>query len=146
LSIGLVHFHRRNKFILNFIFVLVVISNICGIFPQNISYGQTQKLPEELGVKIVFPFHYQQVPNGEVPMFGSSTDNELTDCIIYADWNDDKKFKEVMPTGPGGHNDFSTWMYTYAQQDHSITTGINDLTAKMICSVDHINFTKYASV
>jgi hypothetical protein len=124
----------------------VIISNICVGLSQSISYGQILQLPEKLGVKIAFPLQYQQIPTGEVPMFGSSTDNEITDCIIYADWNDNKEFKEVMPIGPGGHNDFSTWMYTYTQKDHLITNGINDLTAKMICSVDNINFTKYASI
>jgi hypothetical protein len=129
----------------------VIISNICVGLSQSNSYGQILQLPEKLGVKIAFPFQYQQVPTGEVPMFGSSTDNEITDCIIYADWKDNKEFKEVRPIGPGGHNDFSTWMYTYTQKaytqkDHLITNGINDLTAKMICSVDNINFTKYASI
>ncbi|MGA8844225.1 MAG: hypothetical protein WB511_11635 [Nitrososphaeraceae archaeon] len=57
---------------------------------QSISYGQILQLPEKLAVKIAFPFQYQQVPTGEVPMFGSSTDNEITDCIIYADWNVDR--------------------------------------------------------
>ena len=124
----------------------MIIYNICAGLSQSSSYGQISQLPEKLGVKIAFPFQYQQVPPGELPMFGSSTDNETTDCIIYADWNNNKEFQEVTPIGPGGHNDFSTWMYTYSQQDHPITSGINDLTAKMICSVDNINFTKYTSV
>ena len=144
--VELKQFLNRSICSLNLIWILVIISNICVGLSQSISYGQILQLPEKLGVKIAFPFKYQQVPTGEIPMFGSSTDNEITDCIIYADWNDNKEFKEVMPIGPGGHNDFSTWMYTYTQKDHLITNGINDLTAKMICSVDNINFTKYASI
>jgi hypothetical protein len=97
LLIGLKYFLNRNKNGLTLISALVIVLNICFALSQNISYGHNLKLPEKLGVKIAFPFHYQQVPTGEVPMFGSSTDNELTDCIIYADWNDDKKFKEVTP-------------------------------------------------
>jgi hypothetical protein len=146
LSIVLKHFLNRSKCTLNLILILLIISNICVSLSQSISYAQILQLPKKLGVKIAFPFQYQEVPTGEVPMFGSSTDNEITDCIIYADWNDNKEFKEVMPIGPGGDNDFSTWMYTYTQKDHPITNGINDLTAKMICSVDNINFTKYTSI
>ena len=139
-------FLNKGKSSLILIWILVIISNICVGLSQSFSYGQILQLPEKLGVKIAFPFQYQQIPTGEIPMFGSSTDNEITDCIIYADWNDNKEFKEVMPIGPGGHNDFSTWMYTYTQKDHLITNGINDLTAKMICSIDNINFTKFASI
>ena len=139
------HFPDTSKRSLNLILVVIIYS-ICIGLPQSSSYGQISQLPEKLSVKIAFPFQYQQVPTGELPMFGSSTDNEITDCIIYADWNNDKEFQEVTPMGPDGYNDFSTWMYSYTQKDHLITNGINDLTAKMVCTIDNINFTKYTSI
>jgi hypothetical protein len=39
------------------------------------------------------------------------------------------------------------WIYVYSEKNHLIVNGSNDLTAKMLCSVDNnFNLTKYNSI
>ncbi len=111
------------------------------------SYGLVLNVPDKLSIKISFPPVNHQVHLGELPVFGSSSDNESADCKIYLDWNNDKAFHEARAAGPGGYNDFSTWIYVYSEKNHLIVNGTNDLTAKMICSVDNnFNLTRYNSI
>jgi hypothetical protein len=84
----------------------------------------------KLTVKILFPSFNQQVPLGELPVFGSSSDNESANCEVYLDWNNDNAFHQARAAGPGGYSDFSTWIYVYSEKNHLIVNGTNDLTAK----------------
>ncbi|SRR6266498_1839593 len=87
-----------------------------------------------------------QVPVGELPVFGSSSDNESADCKVYLDWNNNKIF-QATSAGPGGYTDYSTWIYVYGGKNHFIVNGSNDLTAKMLCSLDNnLNLTRYNSI
>jgi hypothetical protein len=87
------------------------------------------------------------VPLGELPVFGSSSDNESANCEVYLDWNNDNAFHQARAAGPGGYGDFSTWIYVYSEKNHLIVNGTNDLTAKMLCSVDNnFNLTRYNSI
>jgi hypothetical protein len=103
--------------------------------------------PDKLSVKILFPPVNHQVPLGELPVFGSSSDNESVDCIVSLDWNNNKIFQKATAAGPGGLYDFSTWLYVYSEKNHLIGNGTNDLTAKMVCSADNnFNLTRYNSI
>jgi hypothetical protein len=53
------------------------------------------------------------------------------------DWNNDNDFHQARAAGPGGYTDFSTWIYVYSEKNHIIANGTNDLTAKLLCSVDN---------
>ena len=102
--------------------------------------AQLQQQPSPIiGIKITSPVADQQVPVGELTISGISTDNAITDCTVYADWNNLKPFQKAIATGPGGVNDYSTWNFTYTPQYHIITNGTNDLTSKLSC-VDESNF------
>ena len=100
---------------------------------------QQQQPSPIIGIKISSPVADQQVPVGELTISGISTDNAITDCTVYADWNNLKPFQTATATGPGGVNDYSTWNFTYTPQYHIITNGTNDLTSKLSC-VDESNF------
>jgi hypothetical protein len=111
------------------------------------SYGLVPSVPDKLSVKFSFPPINHTVPIGELPVFGSSSDNETTHCIVYLDWNNDKAFHEARAAGPAGYDDFSTWMYVYSEKNHLIANGTNDLTAKLLCSPDKtFNLTRYNSI
>jgi len=112
-----------------------------------VSFAIIPNVPDKLNVKISFPHFNLRVPLGELPVFGSSSDNESANCEVYLDWNNDNAFHQARAAGPGGYNDFSTWIYVYTEKNHLIVNGTNDLTAKMLCSVDNnFNLTRYNSI
>ena len=124
---------------------LVLLIFLC--LSYSVSYAIIPNIPDRLSVKISFPPFNHQVPLGELPVFGSSTDNESTNCEVYLDWNNDNAFHQARAAGPGGYSDFSTWIYVYSEKNHLIVNGTNDLTAKMLCSVDNnFNLTRYNSI
>ena len=113
----------------------------------SITHAIIPNVPDKLSVKISFPPFYLRVPLGELPVFGSSSDNESANCEVYLDWNNDNTFHQARAAGPGGDSDFSTWIYVYSEKNHPIVNGTNDLTAKLLCSVYHnFNLTRYSSI
>ncbi|MFI5405985.1 MAG: hypothetical protein ACHQ1D_05675 [Nitrososphaerales archaeon] len=113
----------------------------------SVSYATIPNVPDKLSVKISYPPLNHQVPLGELPVFGSSSDNESANCEVYLDWNNDSIFHLARAAGPGGYSDFSAWIYVYSEKNHLIVNGTNDLTAKMLCSVDNnFNLTRYNSI
>src|SRR5918995_6364709 len=111
--------------------------------------AQLQQQPSPIiGIKISSPVADQQVPVGELTISGISTDNAITDCTVYADWNNLKPFQKAIATGPDGVNDYSTWNFTYTPQYHIITNGTNELAAQISCfnSDTLTNITKSYSV
>lgn len=113
----------------------------------SVSYAIIPNVPERLSVKISYPPFNHQVPLGELPVFGSSSDNGSAYCVVFLDWNNDNAFHQARAAGPGGYSDFSTWIYVYSEKNHLIVNGTNDLTAKMLCSVhNNFNLTRYNSI
>jgi hypothetical protein len=82
--------------------------------------------------------------------------NWYSDCTVYTNWNDLKPIQRVIPTGSGegvgaerggGIDDYSTWTYTYSEDYHLITEGVNELTSKISCeNSPSNNITKSYSV
>jgi hypothetical protein len=105
-------------------------------------------------IKITSPTKGQQVPSGELTITGISSDNASYDCTVYTDWNDLKPMQKVTPTGSAegqeegeGGDDYSTWTYTYSEDYHLITEGVNELTSKISCeNSPSNNITKSYSV
>jgi hypothetical protein len=118
---------------------LVFSSNICA--DNNIaSYAQplTPALPSATTglptIQITSPQDGQQVPPGELTIQGISSDDEETDCQVYADINDITPMRNVTAAGDSGEEeDFSKWIFTYTQEYQFIKQGENELTAKISC-------------
>jgi hypothetical protein len=86
-----------------------------------------------VGVKINTPSDSVSVPVGDLTIYGASSDNNTTNCQVYADWNDLKPMQVVTADGPKGDSDYSEWSYTYNGDYHDIVEGSNDLTSKITC-------------
>jgi hypothetical protein len=112
----------------------------------NFAFTQEELTTSTISIKITSHVTGQQVPVGELTISGTSTDNNTTDCTVYADWNDQKPFQKALATGPGGVNDYSTWTFTYAHNYHLIINGTNNLTSKLSCLSNPMNMTKWNSI
>jgi hypothetical protein len=86
-----------------------------------------------VGVKINAPTNSVSVPVGDLTIYGASSDNNSTNCQVYADWNDLKPMQIVTANGPNGDADYSKWSYTYNGDYHDIVEGPNELTSKITC-------------
>jgi hypothetical protein len=51
-------------------------------FSYSVSYAIIPNVPDKLRVKISFPSFNQQVPVGELQVFGSSSDNQSANCEV----------------------------------------------------------------
>jgi hypothetical protein len=56
-------------------------------------------------IQITSPQDDQQVPPGELSIQGISSDNEDTDCKVFADVNDNTPMQNVTATGDSGEKD-----------------------------------------
>jgi hypothetical protein len=86
-----------------------------------------------VGVKINTPSDSVNVPVGDLTIYGASSDNNSTNCQVYADWNDLKPMQVVTADGPNGDADYSEWSYTFNSDYHGIVEGPNELTSKITC-------------
>jgi hypothetical protein len=85
-------------------------------------------------IQITSPQDDQQVPPGELTIQGISSDDEETECQVFADVNDITPMRNVTAVGSSGQdNDFSNWTFTYTQNYQLIKPGENELTAKIAC-------------
>lgn len=78
------------------------------------------------------------VPVGELTIEGVSSDDQESDCQVYADVNDMTPMRNVtaIDLGGGGDDDFSRWTFTYSEDYQLIKEGVNELTAKISCFGD----------
>jgi hypothetical protein len=137
------------------ILVLGILSTF-GIWNDNnnaiLAYGQQEQAAPTTTttptIKITSPTKGQEVPPGELTITGISSDDASSDCIVYTDWNDLKPMQKVTPTGSsGGTDDYSSWTFTYSEDYHLITKGVNELTSKISCqNSPSNNITKSYSV
>src|SRR5262249_22987831 len=61
---------------------------------------------------------------------------------VYANVNN-YVFQKATSVGPRGNNDYSSWMYTYLNNDRPLTKGINSLDVKLSCNTNSANMTVY---
>ncbi|HMG37913.1 MAG TPA: hypothetical protein VK566_01910 [Nitrososphaeraceae archaeon] len=93
------------------------------------------QIPSGTGVtvKIDTPVDSTNLPAGDLTIYGTSSDDDTTNCQVYADWNDLKPMQNVSANGPKGISDFSKWSFTYTSNYHNIVEGQNELTSKITC-------------
>lgn len=122
--------------------------------PTILEQQQSQTLPS---VKITSHTQNQEVPAGTLTIHGISSDTPSDTCTVYLILNNIKPYQKVIPTakenGQSGHNDFSTWNYTFTPQYAAIKEGNNKMTSKISCDalatgVSHTNsnLTKFNSL
>jgi hypothetical protein len=75
----------------------------------------------------------QEVPVGELAIGGVSSDNQETNCQVYADVNDIPPLQNASAVGQGGEDDFSKWTFRYTDDYQLIAEAANELTAKITC-------------
>lgn len=105
--------------------------------------AQTTPIPDPLSsntnataptMEITTPQDGQKVPVGELTIKGKSSDNDESNCQVYADVNDVPPLQNATATGnSGAKDDYSQWIFTYAENYQLITNGANELTAKISC-------------
>lgn len=109
--------------------LIMYMSNNSAAHAQSLTPGTV--LPT---IQITSPQAGQQVPPGELTIQGISSDNEDTDCTVYADVNDITPMQNVSAAGDSKKvNDFSKWSFTYTPKYQLIKPGENELTAKITC-------------
>ena len=114
------------------VFSIYATSPIVAQTPETSSSPQATGLPT---IQITTPQDGQQVPPGELSIQGISSDDEQTDCQVYADVNDITPMRNVTAAGDSEEdNDFSKWTFKYTQDYQLIKQGENELTAKISCS------------
>ena len=85
-------------------------------------------------IQIITPQEGEQVPPGELAIHGISSDNEDTDCRVYADVNDITPMQNASAAGDSGEeDDFSKRSFTYTPKYQLLKQGDNELTAKITC-------------
>lgn len=103
-----------------------------------------QKLPS---VKITSLSKGQQVPVGELEIFGISSDSQTTQCDVSVMLDGIKPYQHAMPVGHGGSSDFSKWKYSFTQQYGVVSKGMNKITSKISCPNESgTDLTKFNSV
>ncbi|HZO10928.1 MAG TPA: hypothetical protein VFB48_02310, partial [Nitrososphaeraceae archaeon] len=112
----------------------------------NKIYNSTESVPPSMGIKILSPISGKEIPVGNLTIFGTSTDNEKSNCSVSVDLNNQKPFQKAIATGPYGSDDYSSWTFTYSPSYHTIENGLNDLTSKLECVENSKVTTKWHSI
>ncbi len=112
--------------------VFLSFTTLFGIIDVNAQLDETplQNMPT---IQITSHEDGQQVAIGELVIEGNSSDNEETDCQVYADVNDIPPLQNATAEGDGGEDDFSDWSFEYTSEYELIQAGDNELTAKISC-------------
>jgi hypothetical protein len=108
--------------------------------PQSATPPDTN-IPPTPTIQITSHQDGSQVPAGELTIQGTSSDNQESNCQVYADVNDIAPLQNATAIGADGGDDYSQWTFAYTQDYQLITQGANELTAKISCFDDGITAT-----
>src|SRR5919108_4938649 len=106
--------------------------NVDGAQPSSTLTTNASNIPPP-AIEITSLEDGQEVPVGELTIEGTSSDDQESNCQVYADVNDITPMQNATAAGNGGEADYSQWTFTYTQDYQSITKGSNELTAKISC-------------
>ena len=116
-------------------------SNLTGLTANNLLPApQASKLlspqsPIAHSLRITSPVNGQQVQIGDLTISGTSKDNINSNCYVNVIVNDVKPYQNASATGPGGVNDYSSWMFNLTSKYTTLKEGAsNKITAKFSCS------------
>src|SRR5215211_4231095 len=115
--------------------LLVALGIFLCILWTDAAFAQLSARPT---IEITSPSQGQQVPVGELTISGTSADNATTNCQVDVDWNNQKPYQKTLANGPGAVNDYSNWTFTYTNNYHLISNGLNELTARLSCTDNSI--------
>ena len=87
-------------------------------------------------VTITYPDANQTLPTGTLAMFGTSSDNATSRCLVSALLNDERPYQNVSATGPTSKDDYSKWTFTFDPYYTLVKPGSNEIVAKIVCEHD----------
>jgi len=88
---------------------------------------------ERLKVTITYPDVKEEVPVGNLTIYGTSSDDAVRSCHILILLNDDKPYQSALATGPEGKDDYSRWTFTFDPYSSLIKQGENEIVSKIVC-------------
>jgi hypothetical protein len=92
------------------------------------------QMVERHKVTITYPDAKEEVPVGNLTIYGTSSDDALRSCHILVLINDDKPYQSALATGPEGKDDYSRWTFTFDPYSSLIKQGKNEIVSKIVCS------------
>jgi hypothetical protein len=121
--------------ILSRVLLLILLLLFLGIFSSLSSYnsGIHAQMVERLKVTITYPDVKEEVPVGNLTIYGTSSDDAIRSCHILILLNDDKPYQSALATGPEGKDDYSKWTFTFDPYSSLIKQGENEIVSKIVC-------------
>jgi hypothetical protein len=118
------------------VLLLILLLLFLGIFSSSLSsYASVihAEIVESLKVTITYPDAKQEVPVGNLTIYGTSSDDASRSCHILILLNDDKPYQSALATGPEGKDDYSRWTFTFDPYSSLIKQGKNEIVSKIVC-------------
>lgn len=84
-------------------------------------------------VTITYPDAKEEVPIGNLTIYGTSSDDALRSCNILILLNDDKPYQSALATGQEGKDDYSKWTFRFDPYSSLIKQGENEIVSKIVC-------------
>jgi hypothetical protein len=118
------------------VLLLILMLLFLGIFSSSLSSYPSvihAEIVESLKVTITYPDAKQEVPVGNMTIYGTSSDDASRSCHILILLNDDKPYQSALATGPEGKDDYSRWTFTFDPYSSLIKQGKNEIVSKIVC-------------
>jgi hypothetical protein len=118
------------------VLLLILFLLFLGIFSSSLaSYTSVihAEMVETHKVTITYPDANQEVPVGNLTIYGTSSDDVSRSCHILILLNDDKPYQSALATGPKGKDDYSRWTFTFDPYSSLIKQGKNEIVSKIVC-------------
>jgi hypothetical protein len=123
---------------------ILFVGFVCGIITGFPSV-HAQKV-EEPFVRITTPDPDDRVPIGNLTIYGRSSDNATTPCLVSVSLNGEWPPDSATPSGPAGKEDYSRWKYTFDPYFALIEEGENLIESNIFCQQAGNNSTAWDSI